>query len=322
MARKIDYDALIQGTLDGDTRSIARMMSEAEAGFAAGRAAMAEIYKHAGKAHVIGLTGVPGSGKSTLVAALTKAVRASGRRVGIVAVDPSSPFSGGAILGDRVRMAEHTTDDGVFIRSLATRGSLGGLARAAMDTVDILDAAGFDLLLIETVGVGQDEVDIALAAHSVVVVSAPGLGDDIQAIKAGVLEIADIHVVSKADRDDANKTAADLRAMLNLGLTGRDRRGWNVQVLLTSSERGEGIDDLLAAIDAHGVHLNDTGELAERRRAIAEMRVLKIAEDIVRDQITAGRDADFKDTLDAVGLRALDPQTAARDLLRSLKIES
>jgi LAO/AO transport system kinase len=322
VARNIDFDALVRGVLAGETRAIAKMMSEAEAGFDDGRAAMAEIYRRAGRAQVIGLTGVPGSGKSTLVGALTTAVRATGRRVGIVAVDPSSPFSGGAILGDRVRMAEHTTDDGVFIRSLATRGSLGGLAGAALDTVDILDAAGFDLVLIETVGVGQDEVDIATAAHTVVVVSAPGLGDDIQAIKAGVLEIADIHVVSKADRDDANRTATDLQAMLGLGLTGKDRRGWPVPVIRTSAETGEGVDELLASIDAHGTHLSDSGEIEERRRSIAEMRVLKTAEDLVRAKITAGRDTEFRQILNDAAERKTAPATAARELIQNLKIES
>ncbi|MDD9879116.1 MAG: methylmalonyl Co-A mutase-associated GTPase MeaB [Magnetovibrio sp.] len=314
-------EALVAGVLAGETRAVARMMSAAESGFAEGRAAMAEIYRHAGKAQVIGLTGVPGSGKSTLVGALTKAFRKTGRKVGIVAVDPSSPFSGGAILGDRVRMADLATDDGVFIRSLATRGSLGGLARASLDTADILDAAGFDLVLVETVGVGQDEVDIASAAHTVIVVSAPGLGDDVQAIKAGVLEIADIHVVSKADRDDANRTAADLKAMLNLGLTGRDRGDWKVPVIRTSAESGEGVEELMHAIDAHGEHLKTSGELEVRQRLITEMRVLKTAEDIVRARIEAERESGLKEVLDATAGRQTDPQAAARELLRHLKID-
>jgi len=321
MAGKRDPKALVEGVLAGEVRSVARMMSAAEAGRAADRAAMAEIYRHAGKAQVVGLTGVPGSGKSTLVGALTRAAREGGRKVGIVAVDPSSTFSGGAILGDRIRMADLATDEGVFIRSLATRGSLGGLAKASLDTADILDAAGFDLVLIETVGVGQDEVDIASAAHTVVVVSAPGLGDDVQAIKAGVLEIADIHVVSKADREDANKTATDLKAMLGLGLTGRDRRGWKVPVIRTSAETGEGVQELLSAIDAHGGHLNESGELEERRRTIAEMRVLKTAEDMVRARIEAERHASLKAVLESAAARETDPQTAARELLNDLKID-
>ncbi len=317
-----DLDDLTRRVLAGETRAIARMMSKAEAGFPESRRAMAEIYRNAGNAHVIGLTGVPGSGKSTLVRALTGALRETGRSVGIVAVDPSSPFSGGAILGDRIRMADLATDDGVFIRSLATRGALGGLARASLDTVDILDAAGFDVVIIETVGVGQDEVDVVGAAHSVVVVSAPGLGDDVQAIKAGVLEIADIHVVSKCDRADANKTVADLKGMLGLGLTGKDRRGWEVSLIATSAETGQGVDQLMTSLDAHRAHLIASGELAGRQREIVEMRVLKTAEDIVRRRIEAERQAHLKPLLDQVAARTIDPQTAARELLKNLKIES
>ena len=175
------------------------------------------MFRHAGRAHVVGITGVPGSGKSTLVAKLAAAIRASGRRVGIVAIDPSSPFSGGAILGDRIRMGDLGGDPGVFVRSMATRGALGGLARGTLEAVDVLDAAGYDIVIIETVGVGQDEVEVARAAHTTVVVSAPGLGDDIQAIKAGILEIADIHVVSKCDKPEADRRVAELKTMLVLG---------------------------------------------------------------------------------------------------------
>jgi len=315
-------DDLLERVLAGDTRAMARMMSYAESTRADHRAKLSQIYAHAGKAHLVGLTGVPGSGKSTLVQAMTKALRASGRRVGIVAVDPSSPFSGGAILGDRIRMADLATDDGVFIRSLATRGSLGGLARAALDTADVLDAAGFDVVLIETVGVGQDEVDIATAAHTVIVVSAPGLGDGVQAIKAGVLEIADVHVVSKADRPDAAKTVADLKAMQGLGLSGRGPSDWKVPVIPTSAETGENIDQLVAAIDAHGEHLHASGEVAGRQRKIAEMRVLKMAQDIVRDRIEAGRDGHLGPLMERTAAREIDPQTAAHELLRDLKLES
>ncbi len=322
----IGGDDLLDRVLAGETRAVARMMSFAESTRPDHRAKLAGIYAHAGKAQIVGLTGVPGSGKSTLVRSMTLALRASGRRVGIVAVDPSSPFSGGAILGDRVRMGDLATDDGVFIRSLATRGSLGGLARAALDTADVLDAAGFDVVLIETVGVGQDEVDIATAAHTVIVVSAPGLGDGIQAIKAGVLELADVHVVSKCDRPDAAKTVGDLKAMLGLGLTGRGPSAWKVPVIPTSAETGEGIDTLISAIEAHGEHLHDSGELAARRRKIAEMRVLKTAQDIVRDRIEAGRvdggAGALGALLDRTAAREIDPAQAAHELLRNLKLES
>ena len=208
--------------LAGETRAIARLLTRAESAVDEARPTLDTMFAHAGRAHVVGITGVPGSGKSTLVAKLAAAVRRSGRTIAIVAVDPSSPFSGGAILGDRIRMSELGGDPGVFVRSMATRGALGGLASGTLEAVDVLDAAGFDMVVIETVGVGQDEVDVARAAHTTVVVSAPGLGDDIQAIKAGILEIADIHAVSKCDRSDANKTIADLKTMLALGLAHMD----------------------------------------------------------------------------------------------------
>ncbi len=311
---------LLDGVRKGNVRAIARMISLAEAAKPESRPALAEIFRRAGNAHVIGMTGVPGSGKSTLVRVLAKAMRSSGRRVGIVAIDPSSPYSGGAILGDRVRMTELTGDDGVFIRSMATRGALGGLARSSLEAVDVLDAAGFDLILIETVGVGQDEVDVVQAAHTVVVISAPGLGDEIQAIKAGILEIADIHVVSKCDRPDSNATIIDLKGMLTLGVRAMEMGdgGWQVPVVPTSAETGEGIDDLLTAIDDHGRHLADTGGLEKRRRQILEMRVLKTAEDIIR--------TDFKDKRDKLsGLmkslqeRRMDPHEAALKLLDRIK---
>ncbi|MAF96869.1 MAG: methylmalonyl Co-A mutase-associated GTPase MeaB [Rhodospirillaceae bacterium] len=311
---------LVDGVLTGNVRAIARMISLAEAAKPENRPALAEIFRRAGNAHVVGITGVPGSGKSTLVRGLAKAVRASGRRVGIVAIDPSSPFSGGAILGDRVRMTELTGDDGVFIRSMATRGALGGLARASLEAVDVLDAAGFDLILIETVGVGQDEVDVVQAAHTVAVISAPGLGDEIQAIKAGILEIADIHVVSKCDRPDANATITDLKGMLTLGVRAMEMGGgdWRVSVVPTSAETGEGIDDLLAAIDGHGRHLADTGGLEERRRRILEMRVLKTAEDIIRKDFRDGRDK-LSGLMDRVRERRMDPHEAALKLLDRIK---
>ncbi len=308
-------EELIGQVLAGQPRAIARMMSKAETGTPRDRAAMAEIFRHAGRAHVVGLTGVPGSGKSTMVRSMALEFRKSGRKVGIVAVDPSSPFSGGSILGDRVRMNDLTGDDGVFIRSMATGGALGGLARPALDTVDVLDAAGFDVVLIETVGVGQDEVDIVSAAHTVIVVSAPGLGDEIQAIKAGVLEIADIHAVSKCDRDDAPRTIADLEGMLSLGRHSRRSGDWTPPVIPTSAERAEGMDRLVAAIDGHLTHLNDSGEMDVRRRRIAEMRILKSAEDVVRERLRKQRDGKLAVLLDAAMERRTDPHAAALELL-------
>ena len=316
--RLADSGDLLERLLAGETRALARMMSYAESSLPEHRSYLAGIYGHTGKARLIGLTGVPGSGKSTLVRAMTIAMRARGQSVGIVAVDPSSPFTGGAILGDRVRMADLAKDQGVFIRSMATRGALGGLTRAVFDTTDLLDAAGFDVVLIETVGVGQDEVDIANAAHTVVVVSTPGLGDGIQAIKAGVLEIADINVVSKCDRQDASKTVNDLRSMLELGLTGRASSNWVVPVISTSGETGEGINQLIDTINEHGEHLKSSGELVKRLRESIEFRVLKIVEEIMRDRIEDGRYSELGPLIDLVVNHKLDPQTAANNLINNL----
>jgi LAO/AO transport system kinase len=308
-------DELIAEVLGGRRRSIARAMSLAESTGPAGRSLAAGLYGHTGRAHVIGLTGVPGSGKSTMVRVLAQHFRKAGRRIGIVAVDPSSPFSGGAILGDRIRMLELAGDPGIFIRSMATRGALGGLARASLDVVDVFDAAGYDTVLIETVGVGQDEVDIVQAAHSVVVVSAPGLGDEIQAIKAGVLEIADIHVVSKCDRPEAGETVVDLKTMLRLGDARHDGSGWKVPVLATSSQKQEGIEELVSAIDAHRTHLEESGEITERKRRIAEMRILKTAEEIVRARIMGRSAATMEVLVGEVALGRIDPYTAAKGLV-------
>jgi len=318
------------GVLAGDTRAIARLLTRAESGVDEARASLDAMYRHAGRAHVVGITGVPGSGKSTLVARLATAMRADGRKVAVVAVDPSSPFSGGAILGDRIRMGELAGDPGVYVRSMATRGALGGLARGTLEAVDILDAAGFDVVMIETVGVGQDEVDVVRAAHTTVVVSAPGLGDDIQAIKAGILEIADIHVVSKCDRPDANKTIADLKNMLAMGLRPDARESgtrsvpdlppWRPPVVATSSLRDEGVSELLAAIDRHRSALEASGEIGVRRGLIAECRMLASGEQILRDQFATHRDGKVSALLHDVKARVLSPHSAARVLLRDLSI--
>src|SRR5205807_9867169 len=215
-AMSSDVESLATQIVEGSTRALARGLTWVESGGARAEALCARLYPSTGRAQVVGLTGAPGSGKSTLARALALVARARGRTMGILAVDPSSPFTGGAILGDRIRMNDLALDPGVFIRSMATRGALGGLSRAAADAVDLMDAAGWNLVLAETVGVGQDEVDVMRLAHTVVVVSVPGLGDDIPALKAGLLEIADIHVVNKADREGANRTVAELRAMLAL----------------------------------------------------------------------------------------------------------
>jgi LAO/AO transport system kinase len=296
----------------GETFALARLISRAESGAAEARDAIGQIYREAGRAHVIGITGVPGSGKSTLVGVLVEKLRALGGRVAIVAIDPSSPYSGGAILGDRIRMAHVALDAGVFIRSMATRGATGGMAHAALDVVDILDFAGFDWIIIETVGVGQDEVEIACASHTTVVVSAPGLGDEIQAIKAGILEIADIHVVSKCDRSDANRTITDLKMMLKEAPP--QPGGWRPPVLGISSIKGEGVDELLKAVTRHQAALS--GEAGERRRsAIAAFRLSKTAETLALEKLKGLLSRRISEATEQLAARRRDPYAEAARLV-------
>lgn len=306
----------------GETRAIARLLTLAEACDAAFRAVLDEMFAAAGRAHVVGITGVPGSGKSTLVAALASCIRKSGRKVGIVAVDPSSPYSGGAILGDRIRMGALMDDPGVFVRSMATRGALGGLSPGTMEAVDVLDAAGYEIILIETVGVGQDEIDIAKAAHTTVVVSAPGLGDDVQAIKAGVLEIADIHVVSKCDRPDAARTLAELKAMLSLPGVAERRMSWSVPVLGTSSETNAGIDELAAAVESHWQSLHASNEIGARLSQINRRRLLKAAEELVRESFARQQEGRLGDLLGRLDERCTSPASAARELLKHVRVDT
>ena len=300
----------------GSVRALARGLTWIEDGGPRAEALIERIYSQTGRAHVVGITGSPGSGKSTLVRALARAARARGKTVGIIAVDPTSPFSGGAILGDRIRMNDLALDPGVFIRSMATRGALGGLSRAAADAIDLMDAAGRDPIFVETVGVGQDEVEIASAAHSVVVVSVPGLGDDVQAIKAGVLEIADVHVVNKADREGADRTLADLRNMLMLAPM---REGVPMPpVLACVAAREEGIDALWDALAGHLDELKATGELERRRARIAHKRVLGIAHEVLVRAVADPARGDTGPLLARVARRELAPHAAARELLATL----
>jgi LAO/AO transport system kinase len=305
---------LLERARAGDVTALGRLLSRIESGDDEVREALAEVYRSGGKAHVLGITGVPGSGKSMLISRLVQAIRQSGSKVAVLAVDPSSPFSGGALLGDRIRMAEVVQDPGVFIRSMATRGAIGGLASGALAAVDALDCCGYETVIIETVGVGQDEVEIARASQTTIVVSAPGLGDDIQAIKAGLLEIADIHVVSKCDRPDAQRTLGDLKAMMALS-TGRQSNAWRSPVIATSAETGEGIGELARAVGEHrAVQLSsDLG--AVRQRRIAEYRALKTAEDLLRRRFCPARNAALADVVERVARRQLDPFTAAESLL-------
>lgn len=306
---------LVERVAAGAVPAIGRMISRAEAGSPEARPALAEIYRRAGRAHVVGLTGVPGSGKSTLVATLTAHLRQAGQKVGVVAIDPSSPYSGGAILGDRIRMADHVCDAGVYIRSMATRGAMGGMARAALDAVDILDVAGFDTVIIETVGVGQDEVEIARASHTTVVVSAPGLGDEIQAIKAGILEIADIHVVSKCDRSDANRTLTDLKQMLTLGALTARQAAWRVPVIGLSAYKGEGFETLMTAIENHRRVAFETETGAQRRQAIARFRLEKTAETLLIERFARGAASVAGPLADRLSTRDGDPYGLATELL-------
>ncbi|HJY39189.1 MAG TPA: methylmalonyl Co-A mutase-associated GTPase MeaB [Steroidobacteraceae bacterium] len=304
---------LVPLVLAGSRLAIARMISRAEGGYAEAADALAELYKHTGKAHIVGITGVPGAGKSTLVAALIKALTQDGRKVGVVAVDPSSPFTGGAILGDRVRMSDAAEANQAFVRSMATRGHLGGLAPATLHAVDILDAAGYSPIIVETVGVGQDEVEIVSAAHTVVVLSPPGLGDDIQAIKAGILEIADIHVVSKADKPEASAAVAALKGMLALGAA-RSGSKWTSPVLAVSSVSGEQMETLKATIAKHWTHLHESGEFAERQRNNCRTRIFNTARHLFQQQFDERAD-ELEKHLQAVVKREADPQAAAHALL-------
>jgi LAO/AO transport system kinase len=306
---------LVGEVLSGSKAAIARMITRAEAGYAEALEALAEIYRHSGKAHIVGITGVPGAGKSTLVSLLIRAFALDGHKVGVIAIDPSSPYSGGAILGDRIRMNDAAEAALAFVRSMATRGHLGGLARATHQAVDILDAAGYSPIIIETVGVGQDEVEIVTAAHTVVVLSAPGLGDDIQAIKAGILEIADIHAVTKSDKPEAAATLAALQAMMALGQA-RNDSSWMPPILSVSSISGDRIGELKQAILDHWAHLRAGGEFARRQRSICQTRIVGTAKHLFQQQFDNGS-GDLRDELQLVVERQIDPYAVARLLLGS-----
>jgi len=317
LSRNVPSLALIDRVRNGEPAAVARLISRAEAGHAEVRSALSQIYKLAGKAHVIGITGVPGSGKSTLVGKLTEKIRATGKKVGVVAIDPSSPYSGGAILGDRIRMSDMANDPGVYIRSMATRGATGGMARAALDAVDILDVAGYDVVIIETVGVGQDEVEIVRASHTTIVVSAPGLGDEIQAIKAGILEIADIHVVSKCDRSDANRTITDLKQMMMLGMVSADKSDWQTPVIGTSSVSGSGLDELVQAIGKHRHVAFETEAGRQRRLSIANFRLRKTTETLLLERFGDAIAKAATPLAAKLAAREADPYSLANELLDS-----
>jgi GTPase len=299
----------------GEVRAAARLMRDLDDNRAGAVETMKLLYPHTGRAYVLGITGNPGAGKSTVVDALIDYYRKAGKRVGVVAVDPSSPFSGGAILGDRIRMQRHATDDGVFIRSLATRGHLGGLSRSTSDVVAVLDAMGFDVVIVETVGVGQDEVDVVSQAETAVVVTVPGLGDEIQAIKAGILEIADVLVVNKADREGADRTVRDLTHMLEL----RPHEAEPVEIVRTVATTGKSIDELAKACERHRERhaAGAAGDLSERRRRRAYAAVKEHVLDTVRRAVETTLAA-RAELVDRVAARALDPYSAADELVAAI----
>jgi LAO/AO transport system kinase len=335
---------LAERVLSGDVRAAARLMRDLDDRLPPAEASLRALFPKTGQAYVVGLTGSPGAGKSSLTDRLIAHLRRAGKTVGVIAVDPTSPFSGGAILGDRIRMQDHAVDPGVFIRSLGTRGHLGGLSRSTSDLVQVMDAMGKDVILVETVGVGQDEIEVASLAHTVVVVAVPGMGDDVQAIKAGVLEIADVFAVNKADREGADRTVRDLRMMLEMRRTilGRplehdadhrlsgghvpaaapDSAEWEPPIVRTVAVKDEGVEDLLRAIEAHRARLESTGE--RRVREVARARAAFVA--VRKERLLAGAlDRLEAETgrLDAVAARIAareaDPYALADDLAARLR---
>ena len=316
--RDADVGTLVERAREGDPRSVARLISLIETDSPLLREVAAALAPHTGRARVVGLTGPPGVGKSTTTTALVRALRRRGQRVGVLAVDPSSPFSGGALLGDRVRMADHDGDPGVFIRSMATRGHLGGLAWGTPQALRVLDAAGCDVVLVETVGVGQSELDVASLADTTLVLLAPGAGDGIQAAKAGIMEVADVLVVNKADRDGADRTVRELRGML--ALAEWPAGGWEPPVLRTVAIReDDGMDGVLSAVEAHRVWLEATGELGRRRVARAAREVEALALTVLRDRLgRVGGPAALTALAEEVAAGRTDPHRAADELVGRL----
>jgi len=339
---------LVERVLAGEVRAAARLMRDLDDRLPEAEAALRALFPRTGRAYVVGLTGAPGSGKSSLTDRLIAHHRAAGRTVGVVAVDPTSPFSGGAILGDRIRMQDHALDPGVFIRSLATRGHLGGLSRSASEIVQVLDAMGKDVILVETVGVGQDEIEVAELAHTVVVVAVPGLGDDVQAIKAGVLEIADVFAVNKSDREGADRTVRDLQTMLELRRTvlggppahhdlehhpteepfvpmgglGSPDLGWEPPIVRTVAVRGEGIEELAGAVEAHRAHLEASGGRALREAARARASFVMLLRERLLSGALARLEAEMghlDEVAARIAAREADPWALAEEMALRLR---
>jgi LAO/AO transport system kinase len=319
MTRTTSVAELVAGLRNGDRRAVARLISLVEDGAPEASEAIREVYPLTGHASTVGLTGSPGAGKSSLIDGLVTRARRDSKSVGVIACDPTSPFSGGALLGDRVRMQTHALDEKVFIRSMATRGHLGGLSLAAPEAMRVLEAAGYDVVMVETVGVGQSEVEVAKQADTTIVVLAPGMGDAIQAAKAGILEIADIFCVNKSDKDGASDAVRDLRGMLELG-HGRDP-SWEIPIVPTSTVTEDGLDDLWGAIGRHEDHLRTDGRLEVRRRERFGAEIREIVGERLKAALEQAAGADVLDKLvDDVLARKLDPYAAAEQLLKRFGI--
>ncbi|HHV78281.1 MAG TPA: methylmalonyl Co-A mutase-associated GTPase MeaB [Firmicutes bacterium] len=310
--------SILERILAGDKLALARAISMVENEEPGAKDIMKKVHTMSGKSHIVGITGAPGVGKSTLVNGLIKAFRSEGKRVGVIAVDPTSPFSGGAILGDRLRMQSHALDPGVFIRSLATRGYLGGLSKAAGQVIKLLDVYGSEVILVETVGTGQSEVDIMRYAHTVVVVVAPGLGDEIQAIKAGILEIGHVFVVNKADRDGADKTIQELQFMLDMS---REEKAWKPPIIKAVASRGDGLNEVARNVKEHLKVLQVTGRLTDHMKRAAEFEVRELLIDSLVDNVISRAKAagEWERIIHRVAGRDLDPYAAACRLSRFLR---
>jgi LAO/AO transport system kinase len=313
-----DIEKLVRDALKGDKRSVARLLTIVENGGPEARDAIAVLYPETGKAHIIGITGSPGVGKSTLIEKMIREIRKRDETVGVVAVDPTSPFSGGAFLGDRVRMQSLSTDEGVFIRSMATRGSLGGVARATNDAVKVLDASGMDFIIVETVGAGQSEVEVMRITETVVVMLSPGAGDDIQALKAGMMEIGDVFVVNKADLENAQRVVVNVKNTLSMKVP---EEGWRTPVVKTVATTGDGVDELLETIIRHREHLNSSGASEQRKRRVEDevvSAIRKKAADYIIDSLRGSNR--LAETIERVMNLEKDPYTAVDELLSTLRV--
>ncbi|MBW2003119.1 MAG: methylmalonyl Co-A mutase-associated GTPase MeaB [Deltaproteobacteria bacterium] len=315
--------SIAEKIISGDIRSVARLIRDIDDNIPEAREILKDLYPSIGKAYVVGITGSPGVGKSTLVDQMVTHLRATGKTVGVLAVDPTSPFSGGAILGDRVRMQRHSMDEGVFIRSMATRGSFGGITQSTRSAIDVLDAMGKDCIIVETVGVGQDEIDIVRSADTTIIVLVPGMGDDVQALKAGILEIGNIFVINKADREGADRTVNDIRLMIEMDEK-RYKDGWKPPILTVQAVFDKGIIEVLDEIDKHHKHLQSSAQIQSMRKYekarndLSEMIKDKIIHDVFDEIINSG---EFETTLQSIVMGEIDPYTACDTIVsKKLKI--